>query len=113
MFHSMIILYDVNCHRYSTIKIVYVCATSDEDVLFSEILLHAYMCVHYLGYCGVNVLILFPVGGMGFGLMSSALAGINMIQLSGGPATAGLFPDRLPEAFFIETGTYVRTTTHH
>ena len=51
----------------------------------------------------------FPVGGMGFGLMSSALAGINMIQLSGGPATAGLFPDKLPEAFFIETG----TTPHH
>ena len=46
---------------------------------------------------------------MGFGLMSSGLAGINMIQLSGGPATAGLFPDRLPEAFFIETGTYLPT----
>lgn len=57
----------------------------------------------------ISVLILFPVGGMGFGLMSSALAGINMIQLSGGPATAGLFPNRLPEAFFIETG----TTPHH
>ena len=49
MFHSMIILYDVNCHRYSTIKIVYVCATSDEDVLFSEILLHAYtVCVYII-----------------------------------------------------------------